>query len=495
MTESIKFFPIKKVIVTIGFLILYTACLSQEKTSNPNIIVILADDLGYGDVSCYNPDLPFKTANIDALARKGMRFTDAHSPSSVCTPTRYGLLTGRYAWRGRLKKGVLVPWDEPLIEKDRLTLPAMLKSAGYNTYAVGKWHLGWNWEKRDPAAERDKLGTHVDFTKKVTGGPLAYGFDYYFGDDVPNYPPYAWIENETLLSNPTAIKPDTIFGNPGVMTPGWDLEAVMPAITGKAVKVINEAPDQPFFLYFALTAPHTPIAPAGQFKGKSGMGPYGDFLMEVDWSVGQIMKAVEARGLSDNTLIIFTSDNGSPGLDGTKMGGIPGSLITKYGHRTNLNLRGLKGDVWEGGHRVPFIVQYGKKIAAGSTNSNPIVHIDMMATIAELVKQQPGAGNMEDGKSFLSSLSDPARALRPDRPIVHHALRGEFAIRSGDWKLILTDRSGGFSDGVNKNGYGITTPGQLYNLREDPEEKVNLYASQPEKVNSLTTLLRQIQGQ
>ncbi len=488
---------LRKIWIIIGCTLAYVTCLAQ-KTERPNIIVILADDLGSGDLSCYNPALPFKTSNIDALAQKGVRFTDAHSPSSVCTPTRYAILTGRYAWRGALKKGVLLPYDPPLIEKDRLTLPLMLKKNNYKTYAVGKWHLGWNWQKRDAASIPDKFGTHVDFTQKVTGGPLAYGFDYYFGDDVPNYPPYAWFENERLLSIPTQMKPDTIFGNPGLMTPGWQLESVMPTITKKAVDVIEKASsqkDQPFFLYFALTGPHTPIAPSTDFKGKSGMGPYGDYLMEIDWSVGQILKAVKEHHLDENTLIIFTSDNGSPALDGEKMGGVAGSLITKYHHNTNLNFRGLKGDLWEGGHRIPLIVRYGKKTAAGKTTSNPILLLDIMATISEIAGRKREPGSMEDSKSFLQTLTHPARIANAGRPLVHHSLSGEFAIREGEWKLILSKKSGGFSDGINKNGYGIDTPGQLYNLRNDLEEKVNLYATHPEKVETLSKLLKEIQAQ
>jgi arylsulfatase A len=486
----------RRICFTLSFVFSFFICFSQ-KPNRPNIIVILADDLGYGDLSCYNSSMPFKTGNIDALARQGIRFTDAHSPSSVCTPTRYGILTGRYAWRGTLKKGVLIPWDPPLIEKNRLTLPAMLKQNGYATYAVGKWHLGWNWQKVNKNAEIDKLGNNVDFEKPVSGGPTEYGFDYYFGDDVPNYPPYTFFENDKLLATPSIMKPDSIFGNPGIMAPGWSLEKVMPTITNKAVELIGKAAEhkeQPFFLYFALTAPHTPIAPASDFRHKTKMGPYGDYLMEVDWSVGQILKAVKEHRLDENTLIIFTSDNGSPALDGTRMGGVPGSLITKYHHNTNLNLRGLKGDLWEGGHRIPLIVKYGQKTASGTKTSNPVLLLDIMATIAEIVGQKPQDASMEDSISFLQSLMKPHQAANTERPLVHHSLRGDFGIRKGDWKLILTNRSGGFSDGINKNGYGIDTPGQLYNLRNDPGETVNLYKSHPGEVEMLSTLLKQIQN-
>jgi arylsulfatase A len=474
----------------------WLACVTvtAQTPQKPNIIVILADDLGYGDLSCYNSKMAFKTKHVDALAGSGIRFTDAHSPSSVCSPTRYGLLTGRYAWRGALKKGVLLPWDPPLIEKDRITLPLMLKKSGYSTYAVGKWHLGWEWKKMDEKSRIDKFGNNVDFKENPAGGPIAYGFDYYFGDDVPNYPPYTFFENDRLLALPTQMKPDSIYGNPGVMAPGWSLEKVMPTITDKAVDVIGKAasnPASPFFLYFALTSPHTPIAPSADFKGKSGMGLYGDYLMEVDWSVGQITAALKKHGLTENTLIIFTSDNGSPGLDGEGYAGVPGSVITKYQHQTNGVLRGLKGDLWEGGHRVPFLVSWPKLIAKKQVRSQPVSLVDIAATIAEITDGDM-KGQAVDSKSFLSVLSK--KTGRFDKPLIHHSLSGEFGIRQGNWKLILSAKSGGFSDGINKNGYGIKTPGQLYNLENDIREQHNLYAEYPDRVETLTKLLETIKN-
>jgi arylsulfatase A len=460
----------------------------------PNIVIILADDLGYGDLSCYNDKLPFKTTHIDALAGRGIRFTDAHSPSSVCSPTRYGLLTGRYAWRGSLKKGVLLPWDPPLIEKSRTTLPQMLKSAGYSSYAVGKWHLGWNWKKIDEKIEIDKYGNNVDFKSRPTGGPLAYGFDYYFGDDVPNYPPYTFFENDSLLAIPTVMKPDSIYGNPGIMAPGWTLEKVMPAITAKAVEIIEKttkASEKPFFLYFALTSPHTPIAPSGEFKGKSGMGIYGDYLLEVDWSVGKITEALEKQGLTENTLVIFASDNGSPGLDGEGYAGVIGSVISKYQHQTNGSLRGLKGDLWEGGHRIPLIISWPGSFAKKQTRSQPVSLVDIAATLAEITGATMN-GQAKDSRSFLTVLNK--KTERFDKPLIHHSLSGEFGIRQENWKLILSEKSGGFSDMIHQEGYGIKTAGQLYNLSNDPGEQHNLYAEHPDRVEALTQLLEKIKN-
>ena len=261
--------------LAIGLLLIISGFRDQLRADTtalkPNIVIILADDLGIGDLAVYNQDSKIATPNLDALAAAGMRMTDAHSPSSVCTPTRYGLLTGRYAWRTLLKQGVLKPWDKPLIEPDRETLAKMLKQRGYATACIGKWHLGWHWPEED-------------FTKAIGGGPLAAGFDYYFGDDVPNYPPYAFIENNHLLNQPDTVKPEHMFGNPGPMVSGWDLTAVMPAITERAVQYIKDQnlSQNPFFLYFALTAPHTPIAPTAAFIDKSAAGRYGDYVQQVD---------------------------------------------------------------------------------------------------------------------------------------------------------------------------------------------------------------------
>jgi len=287
----------------------FQACEEKlQSGSSPNIVLILADDLGYGDPTCYNPDSKIHTPNIDLLASEGMQFTDAHSPSAVCTPTRYSILTGRYSWRSRLKKGVLWAWDKPLIDKGKLTLPAMLKQKGYQTAAIGKWHLGWEWPVNDTMQVKKVNGKNVDYTKVIGGGPLNYGFDYYFGDDVPNFPPYTFIENNHVVDIPTITKPDSLFGIKGKMAEGWKLENVMPEITKRSVSFIHKAAkdkSKPFFLYFPLTAPHTPIAPLARFEGKSKAGRYGDFVYEVDWVVGEIMQALKESGADENTLVIL----------------------------------------------------------------------------------------------------------------------------------------------------------------------------------------------
>ena len=477
----------------------------------PNIVIILADDMGFGDLACQNPDSKIPTPNLDRLAAEGVRFTDAHSPSSVCSPTRYGLLTGRYAWRTPLKKGVLWPWDTPLIEADRLTMGGMLQARGYNTACVGKWHLGWEWPAEGGAHINDELaigawseeeracfGDRVDFSQPIGGGPTTRGFDYYFGDDVPNFPPYCFIENNRTSGIPTVSKPREMFGHAGPMLPGWELEAVMPAITEKAAAYIraesgtapfNKQPDRPFFLYFPLTAPHTPIAPAAEFIGSSEAGRYGDFVHQVDWAVGEIMRALDESGQAENTLLVFTSDNGSPGRDGTDMNGPPNS-VRRYGHNPSHIYRGIKADIWDGGHRVPFLARWPGRIAPGATCGQLTGHVDIMATAAAIVGAPLPADAAEDSFNMLPALLEPGRQP-PIRPaLVHHSIDGMFAVRRGRWKLILGKGSGGWS----KGGTDTDVPGQLYDMVSDPEELHNRYTEHPEVVTELTALLESYQN-
>lgn len=477
-----------------GLAVLLQGCSGRSPDSElPNIVIILADDMGWGDPGCYDPGSKVSTPHIDRLAREGMRFTDAHSESAVCTPTRYSILTGRYAWRTRLKKGVLWAWDKPLIKKGRLTLPAMLKQKGYRTAAIGKWHLGWDWPVKDSIPAKKTNGENVDYSRAIKGGPLAVGFDHYFGDDVPNFPPYTFIENERVTVVPTEDKPDSLFGHKGKMAPGWKLEGVMPGITRHSVEFITQASkdrSKPFFLYFALTAPHTPIAPSREFKGTTEAGAYGDYVREVDWVVGRIAEALRQNGVENNTVLIFTSDNGSPARNGRDWSGPVGSVIKDFGHYPNGKYRGLKGDAWEGGHRVPLIVRWPGRVEEGTRSDALVTSMDLMAVIAGIVGYELPPNSSEDGISFLDVLT--GRETKAREFLVNHSFRGVFAIRKGKWKLILSNRSGGFSDGLHPGGYGIETPGQLYNLETDPYEKDNLYARYPERVEELTRELEKI---
>ncbi|MBI9017863.1 MAG: sulfatase-like hydrolase/transferase [Phycisphaerae bacterium] len=477
-----------------------------KKAARPNIVFILADDLGYGDPQCYNKDSKIPTPNIDCLAGQGMRFTDAHSPTSVCTPTRYGILTGRYAWRTRLKSSVLWPWDKPLISKERLTVAEMLKGLNYNTACIGKWHLGWSWATKDDMeiplwmnnAKRNQVGTKIDYSKAIADGPLAHGFDYYFGDDVPNFPPYCFIENDRTLGMPTAIKPNNMFGHAGAMLPDWKLENVMPTITDKAVdyidKQVSQTPDKPFFLFFTLTAPHTPIAPTAEFQGKSQAGRYGDFVHEVDHCMGRIIQQLKKNGIEDNTLVIFTSDNGSPGRDGTNDSGPTGS-VNKFGHFPSAHWRGMKSDAWEGGHRVPFIARWPGKIGAGKESDEVICLADFMATTADIVGFDLPDNAAEDSFNILPVLLGEKYDQPIRDSIIHHSGNGMFAVRKGNWKLIAGLGSGGFSSPSSIKPTADGPKGQLYNLANDLQEKENLWLKRPEKVMELSAILEQAKSQ
>ena len=478
------------------------ACSSPDlerapESGRPNIVCILADDLGYGDLGCYSSESKIPTPNLDELAREGMRFTDAHCPSSVCSPTRYGILTGRYCWRSWLSSSVLWAWDPPLIQPDRPTVSAFLQQRGYATICVGKWHLGWDWPTvgREPrhGGPRTNVGIVVDFDRPIAGGPTARGFDAYFGDDVPNFPPYCYIENDRTVGTPSQAKPDSMFGTPGPMLPGWKLDQVMPDITARAVRAIDEharaAEGQPFFLYFALTAPHTPIAPSERFVGQSQAGRYGDYVHQVDHTVGEVMAALDRNGLAANTLLVFTSDNGSPARNGANMSGPPGSVVRDFGHHPSGPWRGMKADIYEGGHRVPFIVRWPGQIEAGAVSEEIICHVDLFRTIAAILGEQPPAGSAEDSYDILPVL----RGRELERPIreatVHHSSSGMFAIRQGRWKLILGLGSGGWTSPVRIEPEPGEAIGQLYDLASDPGESDNLYQEQPEIVARLAQLL------
>lgn len=466
--------------------------------SRPNIVFILADDMGYGDLACQNSASKIPTPNLDRLAAQGIRFTDAHAPSAVCTPTRYGILTGRYCWRSRLKAQVLWPWEPPLIEEGRQTVAAMLRKDGYRTACIGKWHLGWNWpfvKEADKSSETAVPCDALDWSKPITGGPCAVGFDYYFGDDVPNFPPYVFIENDRALAVPSEQKPDSMFGNPGPMQPGWTLEAVMPAITRKAAGWIDrcaaETPKQPFFLYFPLTAPHTPIAPTDEFKGKSAAGRYGDWVAEVDWSVGEVLQALERNKLVENTLVIFTSDNGPENSAYAR--------VKEHGHHSMGELRGVKRDTWEGGHRVPFMSRWPGHIPAGTTSGETICLTDFMATIAALLDIPLGPDAAEDSCNILPALLGE----KTDRPLreatVHCSYKGRFAIRKGNWVLI--DHPSGDENREPdwfKEERGYTPhnrPGELYDLSQDLSEQRNVYEDHPGVVRELKALLEKYKAE
>lgn len=482
-----------KNIVCVWFVLLFaTAAFAQQ----PNIVIVLADDLGYGDLGSYNPKSKIPTPRLDALARQGTRFTDAHSPSAVCTPTRYALLTGRYPWRSRLKAGVLRPYDPPLIEADRLTLPAMLRQQGYATAIVGKWHLGWDWPTTNgkPAAVTTEGLDNVDYRLPVANGPLTRGFDFYFGTDVPNYPPYVFIENDHTQGVPSEAAPmiNGALNRKGPMVKGWEPVKILPTLTERAVQYIASRAKnkQPFLLYFSLTSPHYPVVPTPEFIGKSQAGVYGDFVTQTDAAVGAVMDALKQHGFEKNTLVIFTSDNG-PEVVELEVGAYARQQQSQ--HASMANWRGVKRDNWEGGHRVPFIARWPGRIAANKTSDALIGHIDLMATLASLTKANLPAAAAPDSYNQLPVLLGRKQPVRD--ALVHHQINGHLALRKGSWVFIDSPTCG---DGNKepewfrqaRNAHECAgAAGALYDLRADPAQTKNLYATEPDKVRELKTLL------
>jgi arylsulfatase A-like enzyme len=447
----------------------------------PNIVYILADDLGYGDLGCYNAESKIPTPNIDRFAREGVRFSDAHSPSAVCTPTRYGILTGRYCWRSALKKGVLVGDSPSLIEPGRLTVPALLKQRGYQTAGIGKWHLGLGNDAK------------TDYTKILKPGPNDYGFDYWFGIPASlDMQPYLYFTNDHVLEQPTGhidgIRKDRgVFWREGAIAPGFRHIDVLPRITREAVSYVNgRDADHPFFLYFAMTAPHTPWLPTVPFEGKAKAGEYGDFVAMVDDAVGQVLGALERRGLMENTLVIVTSDNGAHWLP---------DEIERWHHRANANLRGQKADVWDGGHRIPFLARWPGNIRPGTRCDQTICLTDLMGTVADMMHYRLPRDAGEDSYSILPALMNPDLKAPIREATVHHSANGHFSIRQGDWKLNLGRGSGGFTEPVEYTPAPGEPEGELFNIREDLAEANNLYLKMPEKVAQLSALLRKYQTQ
>ena len=476
----------------IQFCLLSAVAVASTPDDHPNIIFILADDLGYGDPHCYNVESKIPTPNLDQLAAQGMLFTDAHSGSAVCTPTRYGVLTGRYAWRTRLERGVLWGVSPHLIDPGRTTVASFLQSHGYSTACIGKWHLGMDWSTLDGQPLTDAMNedvTKVDFDKPVTNGPNAVGFDSFFGIPASlDMLPYCYLQDDRVVSAPTEI----IAGSSGLrmwrggpIAPGFEHIQVMPTLMDKAIEFLDEqsasVPSRPFFLYLPLTAPHTPVVPTETFIGASKAGPYGDFVVQVDASIGMVLDALTRNNQANNTLIIVTSDNGST---------MTRNSTAQYEHQANHIYRGRKSDAWEGGHRVPFIARWPCVIAEGTTCAQTIWLGDFLATCAAITGEELAADAGEDSVSLLPLLQGQRSERLADRAVVHHGINGVFAIRRGPWKLILARGSGGWS--LPENKVPTDAPaGQLYNLQRDPTETTNLYDQYPQIVQQLTLILAQ----
>ena len=475
----------------------------------PNILLILADDLGYGDVQCYNPESRIPTPNCNRLAKEGMLFTDAHSPSTVCTPTRYSILTGRMAFRLNYK-GVFTGVGGPcLIAPDRLTLPGMLREKGYETAMIGKWHVGITaYDNQGVPIHQNGLEgvRRIDYTRPLSGGPVDRGFDHFFGTiSCPTTDwLYAYVDNDLIPVPPTQIidreplpkHPYSRDNRPGMIAADFNVEEVDMVFLEKSLEFLDrhqkQKPEKPFFLFHSLQAVHLPSFPGKDFKGKTDFGPHGDFIFQFDYVVGALLAKLNELKVADNTLVIVTSDNGPE---------VPTVINMRktHNHDGARPWRGVKRDNWEGGHRVPFIVSWPKKVKPSSESNQIICQTDLMATCASLVGYVMPENSAEDSFDFSSVLSgNVAKTIRPY--ILHQTISLALSIRSDDWKYL--DHKGSGGSNYNRGGeWGLkkyalaekapNAPGQLYNLKSDPGETENLYFKRPEIVKKLKTLLEE----
>jgi arylsulfatase A len=493
-------FPLRSAALTVLAALAPWLPLAADEPARMNIVLIYADDLGYGDLGCYNPESKIPTPHLDQLAASGLRFTDAHSSSGICTPSRYAMLTGRYHWRDF--HGIDRGFDPPVFKPGQLTVQALLRQAGYTTACVGKWHLGWDWDSiRKPGTPANsKAHDDFDWSKPFRGGPLDHGFDFYFGDNVINFPPYTWIENDRVLAAPDitfkTTPQSTKEGNwecrEGPGRSDWDFYEVLPTLNRRAVEFIHDqrGNSQPFFLYFPLPSPHAPIVPNDRFDGTSGAGAYGDFVVETDDACGQVLDALREAGLESNTIVIFSADNGAEAYAYPR--------DAKFDHWSSTPLRGLKRDIYEGGHRVPTLVRWPGITRPQSTTAALFSQIDLMATLAGYLDiDLPGdaAGDSYDFMPYLKGEADQA----PRATLVHNTYKDQYAIRHGDWVLIDaksgTDRQppAAWMEKHRVPAYTGEAAG-LYHLREDPGQRNNLAAAHPEKVAELRALLTSIRN-
>ena len=446
-----------KTLVTTIFAIGLCVLPSFAETSRPNIVYILADDMGYGDVQVLNPERgKILTPNMDKVAADGMIFTDAHTTSSVCTPTRYSIQTGRYNWRTKLQKSVLDGYGEPLIAPDRMTVPKLLGENGYTTAMIGKWHLGLNIATIDGEVAAPKEGlrkkkgkgafppeelSNIDWKKEIGGGPVDLGYDSWFGITASlDFPPYVWIKDRNWIGEGNYSK---AFNRPGPATEDFEAIKVLDRLAMESVDYISEYEgEEPFFIYIPLPSPHTPIVPSEKWQGKSGISKYGDFMMQTDAFVGQVVKALDDKGLTDNTLLIVTSDNGCSKAANFKE-------LESHGHFASAQYRGSKADLWDGGHRVPFLVKWPGVVKPGSVSDVLTCQTDLLATCAEMLGATLPANAGEDSESILPALKgEPVKFTR--KGIVHHSVHGYFSYRMGKWKLLLSKGSGGWSSPSEK---------------------------------------------
>ncbi|MCR8667674.1 arylsulfatase [Aestuariibaculum sp. M13] len=484
---------------------LLTGCIKKTDKSKPNIVIIYADDMGYGDLNIQNPNSKIPTPHLDNLAKEGIRFTDAHSSSGICSPSRFALLTGTYHWRRQ--HGIVGSFGKPFFKDSDVTLPQVLKTKDYTTACIGKWHLGWDWQlKQESQSKEGKVNEYlpedIDWSQPIKGGPLDRGFDYYFGDGTINFPPYAWVENVKVLEAPTEkmtrenigfeIKEGKWEFRPGPRVKGWNPYNVLPTLTRKTTEWINKQKgNQPFFLYFALPSPHAPIIPNDEFDGKSKAGAYGDYMVQTDWVVGQVLKALKNNGFEDNTIVIFSADNGPEHYAWQR--------AVEYDHYSMGKFRGLKRDVWEGGHHVPLIMKWPDHIKASLVTDEVVSQVDIMATLSKIVGADLPDNAAPDSYNLLPLLNGEEYQKPLREATVHNTFDSKWGIRKGDW-IYINSSSGGHRDMPEafKNLTGYTdfdTEGILFNMKNDPEQRTNLYNEYPEKIKELEVLLETYRNQ
>ena len=471
-------------LLSLGSMAVLSGCAQQpQEQKKPNIVFIFADDMGYGDVSAFNENSKIQTTNIDRIANEGVAFTDAHSSSSVSTPSRYSLLTGRYNWRSDLKSGVLMGYNKALIAPDRRTIASVLRDQGYQTACIGKWHLGWDWNNIE--AGKDS----VDFSKPITNGPTTRGFDYFYGIIASlDMAPYVYVENDmpTALPDRETVNDGMKYWRKGPTASDFDHEQTLPNFINRAVDYIHDKSkdDKPFYLYLPLPAPHTPILPIKEYQGKSGLNPYGDFVLMVDDMVGKVMNALKEAGVDDNTILVFSTDNGcSPQAKFDE--------LQEKGHYPSYIYRGHKADLFDGGHRIPCAVRWPAKIKPHTVNQT-VCLTDFFATFATIADYQLKDSEGEDSYNILPLLLNEKEGDVIREATVHHSINGDFTIRKGKWKLLLSPSSGGWSfpkPGTDDEVIETLPLIQLYNMKTDPAEKNNVYAEHPEVVKELKDLM------
>jgi len=462
----------------------------------PNVVILYADDMGVADVSYGDAAAPIQTPNIDRLAAAGMTFTDGHSSSGICTPSRFALLTGQHHWRRF--HGIVNAFGGTVFKDGEYTIGGMFQEQGYATGCFGKWHLGWDFDaiRKPGVAKKDwPKPASYDWTKRFPGGPLERGFDHYFGDGTINFPPYCWIEGDRFLTIPSkpVIKSRPLAGGgnfrPGPMAPSWNPYDILPTITDKTVEWIGkQSAEKPFFAYLAFNSPHYPIVPNKEFHGTSKAGFYGDFVIETDAQVGKVLEALKKHGFADDTLVVFTADNG-PETHAFER-------LEKFGQWSSGKYRGVKRDIYEGGHRVPFIVRWPGQVEAGAVSDEVVSQVDLAATFAEIVKAPLKEKEAIDSYNLLPVLrgEDYARPLRT--ATVQNTAPNQFAIRQGTWVLIDAPTGAAKKEGASYlkhfdlEPYGKGHKGLLFNLKNDPRQSKNLYAEHPSKVASMRSLLK-----